>query len=426
MKKRIVITGMGVITTIGDNLSDFYQNLINGKSGITKIKSIDSSKIACKIAGDLSDYDFNSKINYLKENIPEDYFKRLKKIFKTAPFSTKITLLTAIDAYLNSGLFNFMPDKERISCFIGGHNLYDNYIAKNIRQFDIEPDYIDPLCGLVSFDADTVTSIAEVLQIYGHICTIGGFCASSGLALKFAYDEILLDNSDIVIVGGGSLDYSNIGFQALSMLEAISYKSFNDNPEKASRPFDRDREGFVFSHGSGVIVLESLEHALKRNANIYAEILAIDFNNDASHLPTPSVIGQTNIMNKVIKKSGIKKEDINYINAHATSTPLGDLIEIESIKKVFGEHAYKLKINATKSMIGHIGWTSNTIELIATILQMYNNKLHPTINIENLDERIDLDVCANKSIDYNINYFMKNSFGMGGINCSLIGGKFIK
>jgi len=133
MKKRIVITGMGVITTIGDNLSDFYQNLINGKSGITKIKSIDSSKIACKIAGDLSDYDFNSKINYLKENIPEDYFKRLKKIFKTAPFSTKITLLTAIDAYLNSGLFNFMPDKERISCFIGGHNLHDNYIAKKYK-----------------------------------------------------------------------------------------------------------------------------------------------------------------------------------------------------------------------------------------------------------------------------------------------------
>ena len=239
--------------------------------------------------------------------------------------------------------------------------------------------------------------------------------------MRNAIMEIKYNDCDLAIVGGGMLDYSNVGYQALSLVNAISYVSFNDCPEKASRPFDTKREGFVPAHGSGMFIIEDLEHAKSRGAKIYAEILAVECNNDANHLSNPSVEGQRRLMTRVLDKANISPSEIDYINAHATSTPLGDLTEIRSIKEVFGPHAFDLKLNATKSMIGHTGWTSHSVELIAGIMQMQNSHLHPSINIDELDPEIDLDVCANKSCEYEVNTIMKNSFGFGGINsCSVI------
>ncbi len=418
-KKRIVITGMGINTPLGDNINDYYNNLINGKSGISLMKSIDTSMIRCKIGGDLGGYDIKAKLEKLKTQIPEEIFKRLRKIIKTAPFATKITLLAAVDAYIDAGLFTADIDKERMCAILGGHNFHDNYIVKNAKQFLEEPEYIDGLMGICVFDSDVVASISDVLKVYGPMYIVGGTCTSSGLAIKNAITEINYNDCDIGLVGGGLLDYSNLGYQALILVSAISYVSFNDQPEKSSRPYDMKREGFVPSHGSGILIVEELEHAKKRGAKIYAEILAVESNNDANHLSNPSVEGQSRLIKRVLEKANLKPEQIDYINAHATSTPLGDRIEIQSIKNVFGDHAKKLKINAPKSMLGHTGWTCHAVELIGAIMQMNNSTLHPSINIDEIDPECEgLDVCANKKVEnYEVNYLLKNSFGFGGINC---------
>lgn len=419
LKKRIVITGMGVVSPIGDTLDDYYNNLINGKSGIKKMASIDTSRIRCKIGGDLGDYDVKGKLEELKDKIPETSYKKMKKIIKTAPFATKLTMIAAAKALIDAGITEKNVDKKRMAAIIGGHNFHDNYIVKNAIQFMEEPEYIDGLMGISVFDSDIVASVCESFDILGPMYIIGGTCTSSGLAIKSGITEINYNDCDIALVGGGVLDYSALGYQALILVSAISYASFNDQPEKASRPYDLRREGFVPSHGSGMMVIEDLEHALKRGAKIYGEILAVESNNDANHLSNPSVEGQTRLIKRVLEKAKIKPEDIDYINAHATSTPLGDKIELQSIREVFGKHASKLKINATKSMIGHTGWTSHTMELIGAIMQMNNSTLHPSINIENIDPACEgLDVCANKKVEnYPVRYILKNSFGFGGINC---------
>jgi len=419
--KRIVITGMGINAPNGDNPETFYNNLIAGKSGIKKMTSVNTDKIRCKIGGDLGDYDVRGKLDSLKDNIPEDVLKRAKKIIKTAPFSTKLTLLAALDAYKDAGLFKTAPDPDRMAVVLGGHNFHDNYIVKNVRQFEEEPEYIDGLMGICVFDSDVAASITESLQIYGPMYITGGTCASSGMAMKNGIMEILYNDCDIAMIGGGLLDYSDVGYQALILVSAISYKSFNDEPEKSSRPYDVRREGFVPSHGTGIMIIEELEHALKRGAHIYAEVLSVESNCHGNHLSNPSVEGQTKVMKKAIQKAGVKIEDISYVNCHATSTPLGDEIELTTVKNVFGEHAKNIKVNATKSMIGHTGWTSNTVELIGAIMQMNNSTLHPSINIDEMDPKIaalGIDVCANKKVEnYNVDYLLKNSFGFGGINC---------
>ena len=292
-KKRIVITGMGINSPIGDDLNDYYNNLVAGKSGIKLMENIDTSKVRCKICGDLGQYDVKAKLAKLKEILPEAMFKKMRKIIKTAPFSTKLTLTTAMDAYIDAGLLDSDIDLERMACIIGGHNFHDNYIVKNIKTFvEDDPEYIDGLMGVVLFDSDVAASIAETMGIIGPMYIVGGTCTSAGLAMKNAINEINYNDCDIAIVGGGLLDYSEVGYQALSLVSAISYKSFNEDPESASRPYDTRREGFVPAHGSGMMIIEDLEHARKRGAKIYAEVLAVESNSDANHLANPSVEGQ--------------------------------------------------------------------------------------------------------------------------------------
>jgi 3-oxoacyl-(acyl-carrier-protein) synthase len=204
--------------------------------------------------------------------------------------------------------------------------------------------------------------------------------------------------------------------QGLALIGAASFESFNDCPERASRPFDVRREGFVPAHGTGVMVVEDADGALSRGARVYAEVLGVTALSDANHLPTPSLEGEKRVIQRALQETGVAPEQVDYISAHATSTPQGDLTEIQAIKAAFGDHAYRLKINATKSMLGHCCWSSAVIETIAAILQMQRSQLHPTINVEQPDPEIDLDVCASGAVSHNINIFMKNAFGFGGIN----------
>lgn len=424
-KHRVVITGMGIMTPIGVNLNDYFSNLVAGKSAISHWKNLDVSTIRCKIGGDLSDFDCERYAqDCLMHRMPESAFVKLTTILKNAPFATRLTVLAVAQAYIDSELFEAEVDTTRIGAILGGHNFNSNYIYDNFKRFQKSPNTIHKLMGIYVYDTSLITSAADVCRIRGPVYSIGGTCTSSTISMMHALREIRSSTTDVVVVAGGLLDYSPLDLQALILVNAISYRNFNDAPQKASRPYDANREGFVPSHGSGVLVFESLEHAKKRDAKIYAEVLAVDCNSDGNHLSNPFVGGQSRLMKRVLHKAEIAPQQIDYINAHATSTPLGDVVEIESIKNVFGRHAEKLKINGSKSLLGHPGWSSGAVESIAAILQMRHNRLHPTINIDEQDSRVDLDVCANISQDWEVNHVMKNSFGFGGLNACAIFKKF--
>ncbi len=423
MQKRIVITGMGVNTPLGDNLDEYYQNLLAGKSAISNWKFFDDPRVYSKVGGDLSDYDITSRISSFESVIPAEAYNNLRKILKKAPFSTSLSVLVSIDAWLNAGLM-FDGDPYRQSVIVAGHNLPEAYLLKNHKVFMDEPDWIDGMTALLALDTDHAGSIGDILGCKGSMFTMGGACASGNIALRSAIDEIRYHDHNLVVVTGPPLDFSPMGLHAMALLGAISINSFNDMPEKASRPFDTQREGFVPSHGAATLIIEDLSHALARNATIHAEILGCVATSDACHLPSPSEEGQERTIRMLLSNTNTKPEDIDFVSAHATSTPLGDLSELNAIKKVFGDHAYKLKINAPKSMLGHTCWSAPLVETIAAVMQMNNSRLHPSINIDELEPVIDLDVCSNEAVDCQVNYFLKNSFGFGGINCCALFKKF--
>jgi len=418
--KRIVITGMGINTQLGDTLDEYYDNLIAGKSAIRGWTCVDPSGIYSKVGGDLSDYDLQGKLASLKEHLPADVFKRLRKLLKKAPFTTSLSMLCAAEAYRDAGLFGREVDPTRQAVVVGGHNLNKLYQHNNAVMFETEPDYIDSMASLLSLDTDHAGSVGEVLGVYGAIYTAGGACASGNIALRNAVNELKHHDYDVAVVVGATLEYAPVDLHAMCLMGAISFQSFNDRPTKASRPYDTKREGFVPSHGTAALVVETLDHAQARGARIHAEVLAVTAGSDGCHLPAPSVQGQVRTMTRLLREAGVEPEEVDFISAHATSTPLGDLTELTAIKQVFGDHAKKLKINAPKSMLGHTCWSAPTVETVAAILQMKRGKLHPSINIENLDPKVDLDVCANEAVEHEVRTLLKNSFGFGGINCCSI------
>jgi len=422
-RRRVVVTGMSINTPIGNNLDTFYENLLAGKSAITSWKFIDTEKILSKVGGDLSEYDRKEHVTGLADKIPPDKHQRLRKLAKKAPFSTRIALLCAADAYVDAQLGGSL-DPTTAGVIVGGHNLHNNLLFDNIEQFNEEPEYINSLLSVHGLDTDVAASIGEALGLNGPVYTVGGACASANVALRNAIDEIRYHDQNVMLVTGAPLDFSPVDLQAMAILGAISYQSFNDEPEQASRPYDIAREGFIPSHGGAVLVLEELQHALTRGADIYAEVLGVATASDGCHLPAPSLEGQTRTMRKLLEMCDVEPEEVDYINAHATSTPLGDRTEVASIKEVFGDHAYKLKLNATKSMLGHTCWAAPAVETVAALLQMDRGTLHPSINIDDLDPEVDLDVCANRAVEHEVNCLMKNSFGFGGINCCSLYRKF--
>ena len=414
--KRIVITGMSVNTPLGDTLDTFYQGLIAGRSAIGPWKFFDTSKCYSKVGADLSDYDVKKKLASLEGILPKEMYKRLKKLMSCAPFSTRLSLLLAAEAWREAGLIGQSVDLDQTGVVVAGHNINSNYNFINRNQYDEEPDYIDAQLALHNLDTDHAAICSELVGARGPIYTVGGACASGNIALRCAIDELVAHDYERVLIVASALDMAPMDLHAMAMLGAISYQSFNEAPYKACRPYDTKREGFVPAHGGAVLVVETLESALKRGAHIHAEVLGSESNADANHLPSPSEEGQTRLMTRLLKRCGIAPEQVDYVNMHATSTPLGDLTETRSVKNVFGAHAYKLKVNATKSMLGHCCWAAATVETVASILQMNNGKLHPSINIDELDPEIDLDVCNGKAVEHDVRIFMKNSFGFGGIN----------
>ena len=416
--KRIAVSGMSVNTPLGDTLDGFLRGLLAGQSALSNWRKFDVSRIYSKVGADLSSYDVKAKLGSLEGALPPDMFKRLRRLVSKAPWSTKLSLLLAADAWIDAGLVGQDVDLEQTGVILAGHNVNSNYSDENRLEFANEPDFVDAWLALHALDTDHAASVSELVGARGPISTMGAACASGNIALRYAIDEIRYHGYERFLIVGAVLDMSPMDLHAMALLGAISYEHFHDEPHRASRPFDTKREGFVPAHGGAVLVVEDLEIARKRGARIHAEPLGSEANADANHLPNPSEEGQTRLMKRLLRTTGVRADQIDYISMHATSTPLGDLTESRSIRNVFGDHAKQLKVNATKSLLGHTCWAAATVETVAAILQMNAGQLHPSINIDEMDPEIDLDVCrGNQPVPHRVRHFMKNSFGFGGINC---------
>jgi 3-oxoacyl-(acyl-carrier-protein) synthase len=422
MKRRVVITGMGTFNPLGDTLEGYYQALIQGRSGIRRWRSLDMKDIECKIGGDLGDYDFQAAMERFRDHLGAEGLKKVKKLFRSASFSAKAAVLCSLAAWLDAGLFAKGVDPLRTSVIVGGHNLNSNYIYQNTRRFLVDMESMDPLVGVEAIDPNVPALITEVLGLQGPTLTVGGACASGNLALREGFRDIVTGDSDTAVVAGGLFDMSPADIHASVVINAVVFKpEYQDHPEKASRPFDVGRSGFVYSHGAGTLLLEELEQALRRGAPIYGEVLGVRANANACHLPAPAAETQGRLIHELLAATGTDPADVDYVSCHATGTQAGDLQEIRAIKQAFGDHAYRLKLNAAKSMLGHTCWAAPIVETIGALLEMKHGRLHPTINIDHLDPEIDLEVCANGPVEHQIRCMLKNSFGFGGVNaCSLI------
>ena len=422
MKRRVVITGMGTINPLGDSLETYYQNLLKGTSGIRRWHTLDMSKIECKIGGDIGDYDCLAALGRYEGVLGPEKYKKVRKIFRTTTFSAKASVLCTLAAWQDAGLFKSGVDPFRTSVIVGGHNLNSNYIHENSRRFQEDEESVDPLSGVEAIDPNVPALITEVLGLHGPTFTIGGACASGNLALREGVRDIQSGESDTAVIAGGLFDMSPGDIQASVIINAVVVKpEYQEQPEKASRPFDSSRAGFVYSHGAGTMMLEDLDRALARGAQIYGEVLGVRANANACHLPAPAADIQARLIGELLAFTGTKPTEVDYASCHATGTPGGDLEEINAIKTAFGDHAYRMKLNAAKSMLGHTCWASPIVETIAGLLEMKHGRLHPTINVDRQDPQVDLDVCAEGPVDHRIRYMLKNSFGFGGINaCSLI------
>lgn len=414
---EIVISGMAINTPIGDTLPVFLDSLYAGRSALGRWHSLDVSNCYSKVGADLGDYDTEARVEALRTVLPADVWRRLVKLHVSLPWSTRITTLLAVDAFLDAGLFGCGLDPKRIAVVVAGHDIGVKYDYDNRTRYDQRPDHIDPLYGLQALDTDHPASVTQVLGSLGPAYLIGGACASGNLAVRAGIDELRLDRADAVMVVGPVLEWSPLLLHGMALLGAITFKNFLDRPEAASRPYDTAREGFVPAHGGGALVLERRGSVERRGAGWWAAVLGCEASSSASHLPTPTAASQAEAMRLALAASRITPDQVDYINAHATSTPRGDLSELEAIKEAFGPSAHRIPINAPKSLLGHTCWSAPIVELVAGVLQMNRGRIHRTANIDNLDPQVDLDVTADAVRDVEIRHMVKNSFGFGGLNC---------
>ena len=412
--KRVVVTGLGAITPIGKTIPEFWEGLVNGKNGVGEITRFDSTLFKTRFACEVKDYN------------PEDYFEK-KNVRKYDHFA-QFALIAADEAVADSGLNAENCDLDEVGVMmtsgIGGVNhLYQE--TMEYAQTDGTPRF-----GPFLITKMIVNMPGGVISIkYGfrgpNFATVSA-CASSTHAIVEAFNYIRLGKCQAVVAGGAGAAIGQLGIGGFNAMKALSTR--NDDPLTASRPFDLNRDGFVLGEGAGSLVLEEYEHAIARGAKIYGEVVGGGESADAYHItaPDPEGAGGALSMLRALRDAGLSPEAIDHINAHGTSTPMGDVAETLAIKKVFGEHAYNISINSTKSMIGHLLGGAGAVEAIATILALKNGIIPPTINHFDDDPQIDprLDIVFNKARQRDIHYGLSNSFGFGGQNATVIFKKF--
>ena len=408
--RRVVVTGLGCITPIGNNKEDFWSSLLSGKSGAKPIEDFDVSKMSVKFSASVKNFD------------TEKYFdsKELRKYDVFMQYGLAAGIDAIEDSQLTSSNVNSNKIGVSIGSGIGGlpnientRMTYEKSGPRRISPFFVPASIINMISGNLSIKYGFKGPNLSIVTA----CTTGTHNIGEGLR------QIQYNHADVMVCGGAEMATSPLGVGGFAAARALSTR--NDDPETASRPWDKDRDGFVLGDGAGVLVLEELEHAKKRNAKIYAEVIGYGMSADAYHMTLPSENGEgaTRCMELAIKDANIKPKDIQYINAHGTSTPAGDVIEAKAIKSLFPDNN-SLVVNSTKSMIGHLLGAAGGVEAIVTVLSIFNQKIHPTINLVNQDPSCNLDFCKEGSRDYSIDAALSNSFGFGGTNGSLVFSKF--
>lgn len=411
MKKRVVITGLGAVTPVGIGKDEFWQALLAGKSGVGKITRFDASQYTTQIAGEVKNFD------------PAKYID--KKEAKRMDRCTQFAVAASKMAFEDSGIDLEKEDRTRIGTMIGtGIGGMDTLHDQFINLFDKGPGRVSPFFVpmMIGNMAAGQTSITFGLQ--GPCSCVVTACATGTNAIGDAFKVIQRGDADVMVAGGTEAAISPIAVAGFCSMKAMSTR--NDEPEKASRPFDKDRNGFVMGEGAGVVILESLEHAIARGATIHAEVIGYGFNADAFHMtaPAPEGIQAAKCMAMALNDAGIAPETVDYINAHGTSTPMNDKNETLAIKSLFGAHAYEMAVSSIKSMTGHLLGASGGIECIATVLTLVNDIIPPTINYETPDEELDLDYVPNTARKRVVNVALSNSFGFGGHNATILMKKF--
>lgn len=408
-ERRVVVTGLGVVTSLGLSGDQFWDGLVKGRSGIRRITQFDPSEYPTQIAGLIDNFDARDFMDR----------KEARRMARFSQFAVAATRMAIEDAELSSN-----GRQENIGvllgCGIGGLEETNEAVRTLIEKggMRISPFYIVMIPpNMASFH------VAKTFGFVGYNGTCTTACAAGTQAIGEAAEIIRRGDAEVMITGGTEAAFGELGLAAFAVGRA--YSTRNDEPEKASRPFDADRDGFVGGEGSGIVILESLDHALKRGARIYAEVLGYGASNDAYHLiaPDPQAKGAALAMGAALKNAGVDPSHVDYINAHGTGTPLGDVAETLAIKKALGDHAYKILISSSKSMIGHLWGAAGAVEAIATIKAIETEVVHPTINLETPDPECDLDYVPLEPRKVRINIAMSNSFGLGGQNASIVFGR---
>ena len=409
MKRRVVVTGIGVVSPIGIGVKEFWENLVKGVSGVDRIKSFDPDEynLPVKIAAEVKGFN------------PEEYMD--KKEARKASRFIQFAIAAAKEALEDSGLLESKYDPYRVGVIIGTGigGLRDieeqTLILKEKGARKVSPFFIP--YGISNMAGGL---IAIRWGFKGPNYSVVSACATGNHSIGDAFRLIQKGDIDVAITGGTEAAITPLGVAGFAAMKALSTR--NDEPQKASRPFDRDRDGFVMGEGAGILILEEYERAKARGAKIYAELVGYGATDDAYHITSPHECGEGayECMRLALEDAGIRPEEVDYINAHGTSTPLNDKTETLAIKRLFGEHAYRLKISSNKSMIGHLLGAAAAVEAVATVKTIETGIIPPTINLENPDPECDLDYVPNKAIEYPVRVALSNAFGFGGTNATLV------
>ena len=409
-KTRVVVTGLGAITPVGNDVASFWQGLKDKKVGIAPITYFDTTDYKAKLAGEVKDFD------------PKKYMDP-KAARRMEPFS-QYAVAAAGEAIAQAGLDMEKEDPFRVGTSIGsGIGSLQAMEREHKKMLEKGPNRVNPLLVPMMISNMAVGNVAMHYGLKGKSINVVTACATGTNSIGEAFRSIQYGEADVMVAGGTESAITPLGMAGFAALTALST---NDDPETASRPFDKDRDGFVMGEGAGIVVLESLEHAKKRGAKILAEVVGYGGSNDAFHITSPAEDGSgaAYAMEMALKDAGIAPEKIDYINAHGTSTHHNDLFETMAVKKALGDHAYKVKINSTKSMIGHLLGAAGGVEFIACVKSIEDGFVHATAGLKEAGEGCDLDYTMGEGVPMDIHYALTNSLGFGGVNASLVIKKF--
>lgn len=409
---------MGIVSSVGSDLSTFSTSLRNGISGIRERTSNQEPELPVKIAAEIEDFSFLEWLNQF-ENLPEEQWRKAKRLGQRAPFAVQTSILSALQAWQNAHLFGGAPAPERMGVIVAGQNSTQNYQYALIPKFRQNPEYLSPRYALEFLETNQVGVLSELFDITGEGFVVGGASATGNVGIIKGFQAILAGLLDVCLVVGVVADLSPMDIQGFVNIGAMGGKRFVDQPEKACRPFDIQHEGFIYGQASACVILESESSASRRGVPLQAGIKGGAINLDGNSSANPNIDGERKAMLSALRQSGLSASEVDYLNTHGSSSPLGDQTEADAIGDVFGSHCANLWLNATKGLTGHCLYSAGIVECIATILQMREGFVHPNRNLEE-PIRDDLRFCGEEAVAQRINIAMSNAFGFGGINTSLV------